>query len=157
MDIDDIRKLLAQLTSLMSDNKLSELEVEQDGLRIHLKKEGQAASAVPAAVAPASHVIAAPTAAADTGQNPSADTQTGLITISSPMVGTFYRAPSPDAEAFVEVGDTVNDESVVCIIEAMKVFNDIRAECEGKVVDILVGNGEAVEYGQALFLIEPPR
>jgi acetyl-CoA carboxylase biotin carboxyl carrier protein len=152
MNIDDIRKLLAQLTTLMNDNKLAELEIEQDGLRIHLKKHSDQPS-----VAPTGAAALTPPEAVAGGQGSASPSQTGLITIASPMVGTLYRTPSPESDPFVEIGDTVDHETVVCIIEAMKVFNEIKAECEGKVVDILIGNGEAVEFGQALFLVEPAR
>lgn len=81
--------------------------------------------------------------------------ETEHIPIKSPMVGTFYRAPAPDEPPYVEVGDVVNEETVVCIVEAMKVMNEIKAECRGKVAKILVENGQPVEYGQPLFLIEP--
>ena len=153
MDIDEMRSLLEQLTALMKENKLTELEIEQDGLRVHLKKEDckPARDFGGGGVAPL--VQPAPNAAgAETGQPPP---DTGLHTITSPMVGTLYRTASPDADSFVEIGDLVGEDTVVGVIEAMKVFNEIKAECEGKVVDILIGNGEAVEYGQPLFLIEP--
>jgi len=149
MDIEDIQKLLAQLATMMKENKLTELEVEQNGLRIHLKKEGERIVTPPAEAAFIAQNPAAP------GQPAPASYDSGLHSITSPMVGTLYRGPSPDAENFIEIGDTVTEDTLVCIIEAMKVFNEIRAECEGKVSDILVGNGEAVEYGQPLFLIEP--
>jgi len=155
MDIDEMRSLLGQLTALMKENKLTELEIEQDGLRVHLKKEDckPARDSGGGVAAP----LVQPTsngAGADSGQ-PSPDT--GLHTITSPMVGTLYRAASPDADSFVEIGDLVDEDTVVSVIEAMKVFNEIKAECEGKVVDILIGNGEAVEFGQPLFLIEPTK
>ncbi|MGB0333137.1 MAG: acetyl-CoA carboxylase biotin carboxyl carrier protein, partial [Planctomycetota bacterium] len=78
----------------------------------------------------------------------------GVEEITSPMIGTFYASPSPDADPFTAVGDRVGDESVVCIIEAMKVMNEIKAECSGEIVEILVENGEPVEYGQPLFLVK---
>ncbi|MEM7627779.1 MAG: acetyl-CoA carboxylase biotin carboxyl carrier protein, partial [Planctomycetota bacterium] len=97
---------------------------------------------------------AAPAAgpAADDGD---ADSDDGTITIDSPMVGTFYTSSSPDAEAFVSVGDTVKPDDVVCIVEAMKVFNEIKADVSGKVVEVLVETGQAVEFGQPLFKIKP--
>ena len=151
MDIEDIQKLLTQLAAMMKENKLSELEVEQDGLRIHLKKEDGKIVAAPAAP-PA---MAAPGPADEAAASVPSTYESSLTTISSPMVGTLYRASSPDADMFVEIGDTISEDTVMCVIEAMKVFNEIRAECEGRVADILIGNGEAVEYGQPLFLIEP--
>jgi acetyl-CoA carboxylase biotin carboxyl carrier protein len=97
--------------------------------------------------APAPAPAAAPAAAAD-------DTA-GLVAIKSPMVGTFYTAANPESPAFAKVGQQISDDSVVCIIEAMKVFNEIKAEASGTVVKILVNNGQVVEYGQPLFLIKP--
>ena len=79
----------------------------------------------------------------------------GLVSISAPIVGTFYRAPAPDAEPYVKVGDHIEEDTVVCIIEAMKLFNEIKAEIRGTIKQILVENGQPVEYGQTLFLVEP--
>ena len=145
-------KELKELIDLMNANDLLELELVEEGKKIRLKKmyDGGAkivpmpmagAMAVPAAAAPAA---AAPAAA------PAA--HAGHL-IKSPMVGTFYRGTSPEAASYVETGDTVKADTVVCILEAMKVFNEIRAECEGKILEILVENGEAVEYGQPLFRV----
>ena len=105
---------------------------------------------MPAAVAPAAAAGAeAPEAAAEAGPPP------GTVPFESPMVGTFYRAASPDADPFVSAGTQVNDETVICIIEAMKVMNEIKAETRGEVVEVLVENGEPVEFGQPLFLLKP--
>ena len=153
MNLKDLRRLLA----LMTEHDLSEIEVEEGGRRVKLRKtEARVAPAyVPAPVAevhpaaPAAAAAPAPTA----GGKKSAAREDGF-TITSPMVGTFYRSSSPDAEPFIEVGALVGSDSVVCIIEAMKVMNEIKAECEGRVAEILVANGEAVEYGQPLFVIE---
>ena len=146
MELDLLRDLLA----LMSENDLSEMEVEQEGIRIRLKKAGAdirqevvLQPAVPAAPAQAGEIEA-----------PSAE-QAGLVEITAPMVGTFYRAASPDAEAFVLMDDVVDEETVVCIIEAMKVMNEIKAEKSGRIVEICADNGQAVEYGQVLFRINP--
>ena len=143
------KKIIAELIELMNQNDLAELEIEEDGCRIRLRKaEGRGERAVVysggGAGGAAEHVAAA------AGEH--RETQ---VTIKSPMVGTFYRAPSPDSDPFVEAGDSVTEDNVCCIIEAMKVMNEIKAECRGTIKDILVGNGEPVEYGQPLFLMEP--
>jgi len=141
MELDLLRDLLA----LMEENGLSEMEVEQDGVRIRLKKAGAEVrqEVVVQSAVPAGEAEAPP------------ERESGLVEITSPMVGTFYRAASPDAEAFVQIDDVVDEDSVICIIEAMKVMNEIKAEKSGRVVEICADNGEAVEYGQALFRIDP--
>jgi acetyl-CoA carboxylase biotin carboxyl carrier protein len=156
MDIKDIKRII----ELMKANELSEFELEEEGFRIAIKRRngeiqqvvgpiGSAAPAAPvAAPAPAAALAPVPTAAA-------ADQEAGLVKITSPMVGTFYRSSAPDSEAFASVGKEVDEETVVCIIEAMKVMNEIKAETRGIVRKILVENATSVEYGQALFLIEP--
>ncbi len=153
MDVRELKKIV----EIMNQNDLAELEIEEEGRRIRLKKAGvepvmaaPAPMAMPAAMAvPA--VAPVPGAAAEAA--PAADD--GLQTISAPMVGTFYRSPSPDADAYVQGGSKVGAESVVCILEAMKVMNEIKAECNGEIVKVCVENGEAVEYGQPLFLVKP--
>lgn len=151
MNLKDLRRLLA----LMTEHDLSEIEVEEGGRRVKLRKaEARLApvfAPVPAPEAHA-HAPAPPAPAAPAAKKPAAREE--VTTITSPMVGTFYRSSSPDAEPFVEVGALVGTDSAVCIIEAMKVMNEIKAECEGRVAEILVANGEAVEYGQPLFVIE---
>jgi len=148
MNLDQIR----QLIQFMNENGLSELEIEEEGTKVRLRK----ATAETAPI-----LVAAPTASASVPVSPPPTTvtveptQKKFFSITSPIVGTFYRAPSPDANPFVEVGDVVEPETVVCIIEAMKVMNEIKAEVEGKVVEVLVGNNQAVEFGQPLFLVEP--
>src|SRR5207249_1218462 len=109
----------------------------------------------PIAAAPAAHAAApAPAAAAaKAGGAGAVERPPDVVEVLSPMVGTFYRSPSPEAEAFVQIGDTVTPETTLCIIEAMKVLNEIKAEMDGAVQEVLVSNGEAVEYGQPLFLI----
>ncbi|MBD3245880.1 MAG: acetyl-CoA carboxylase biotin carboxyl carrier protein [Candidatus Omnitrophica bacterium] len=138
---------LAQLKKyieFMDEHGLSELEVESEGKRVKLKKfSGEQ----PPAVVPASAGQSAPAAPKETRE--------GINEVNSPMVGTFYRAPTPGAKPYVEIGDTVKPGDVVCIIEAMKLMNEIKAEDGGKIVDILVENGHPVEFGQTIFLIEP--
>lgn len=109
-----------------------------------------AAAPAPAPVAPkAEEKVEEPKAAAPVADDAS------LHKITSPMVGTFYQAPSPDAPAYVKVGDKVGEETIVCIVEAMKLFNEIEAEIKGEIVEVLVKDGQLVEYGQPLFLVKP--
>jgi len=152
MDIKELKKIVA----LMNENDLVEFELEEDGRKIKLKKGGAFAPvlttvAAAPAVAPA---LGAPApgdaAAADAGAAAADD---GLHVITAPMVGTYYIAPAPDADPYIEVGDKISPDSVVCILEAMKVMNEIKADCRGEIVTMCVKNGEAVEYGQALFKI----
>lgn len=158
---------IKQIVALMKDNDLSEFEVEEKGLRISIKRTlgGEprvAISALPVAPAPVvvsaaattPGVIAAP-APAPAPAAPAASEESKWVPVKSPIVGTFYRATSPDAEPFVTVGQPVEPESIVCIIEAMKVMNEIKAEIRGVVKKILVDNATAVQYGQTLLLIEP--
>jgi len=158
MDNESMKKLIQELITVMEDSRLSELEVEVEGARIRLQKEspkskaevltvgapaanGAIGGAVPSTSAPASPVVK--------------EAPSRYKHINAPMVGTFYAASAPEADAYVEVGDVVDEETVVCIIEAMKVMNEIKAEIKGKVVEVLVNNGEPVEFGQPLFLIDP--
>jgi len=148
----ELRKL-KELVKLMKDNDLTELDLHDDGERVTLKRASPAGPVmtVPAAMAAPAHVPAA-SAAVQAEEKAAAP---ALPTINSPMVGTYYSAPSPDAGDFVSVGDRVNKDTVVCIIEAMKVFNEIKAETSGVVERILIAKGDTVEYGQALFEIRP--
>ena len=140
--LETIRKLVA----LMEEHGLVEVEVEQENLAVRLRKGG--AEAMVASAAPAGPAAPARAAA------PAAEAAS-LPTINSPMVGTFHAASSPEADAYVKVGDHVTDESVVCVIEAMKVFNEIRSEMSGTVEKILAKNATPVEFGQPLFVIRP--
>jgi acetyl-CoA carboxylase biotin carboxyl carrier protein len=154
----DLRKV-KKLLDLMEEHDLAEVELESEGEKIRLRKDN------PTSVPMQMHMTSSPmptappaverpaVAAAET--KPEAKIPKDTVEITSPMVGTFYRAPAPDAEAFIAVGDKVEEESVVCIIEAMKVMNAIKAELRGEIVAILVENGEAVEYGQPLFAVKP--
>ena len=154
MDIKEIKKLV----ELVRANELVEFELEEPDFRVSIKTAldapvvyghaGQPQVVMSPAPAPtASPVTAAPEAAKDE--------DAGLAQINSPIVGTFYRSPSPDAPSFVKVGDRVEEDTVVCIVEAMKVMNEIKAECKGVIKKILVENATPVEYGQALFKIDP--
>ena len=153
MEIEQIRAIIDELTSVMDAKDLDELEIEADGLRVVLRR-GTRGSHGPAVVvtphAPAAH--AAPHVVREA---PAEQVDDEVHVVHSPMVGTLYRAPAPDADAFVEVGDEVTSDTVLCIIEAMKVMNELKAEVEGVVEAIRVENGEAVEYGQPLFVIRP--
>ncbi len=153
-DIDRIR----QIVELMEQHELSEVDLQQADDRIRLTRGASqpvpaayAVGAAPVAAAPANPAPpapAAPTAAGDAAAN------AGTITINSPMVGTFYSRANPEAPAFVKVGDRVSEDTVVCIVEAMKVFNEIPAECSGKIVEILVGDQEPVDFNKPLFRIQ---
>ncbi len=142
---------------MMKDNDIVELELEEGEFSVALRKQGAfAPTAMPGMTmaAPMAMPMAAPAPAAGApapAENPADDP--GLIQIKSPIVGTFYRTPSPEAPPFVQEGDAVKKDSVVCIIEAMKIMNEIRAEADGKIERVLVESGEPVEYGQPLFLI----
>ena len=133
----------------MESRGLVELEMEHQGLRIRLKKSS--GSPAPQVV---EYVTGIPQPARAPGQPPPAE-ESRRVVIKSPMVGTFYRAPAPDAPPFVEVGQELEVGQVVCILEAMKLMNEIKAEAAGRIVEVLVENGEAVEFGQPLFSVEP--
>jgi acetyl-CoA carboxylase biotin carboxyl carrier protein len=148
MDLQRVQELL----ELMETHGLDEIEVEQEGIRIRLRKAGQP-PALPAYAAPPP-VVAGNPHAASVAAPETADKD--LLQVTSPMVGTFYRSPSPDADSFANVGDTIAADQVVCIIEAMKVMNEIKSEVEGEIVGILVENGESVEYGQPLMTVRRP-
>ncbi|MFA5093165.1 MAG: acetyl-CoA carboxylase biotin carboxyl carrier protein [Candidatus Omnitrophota bacterium] len=151
MNIKEIKEMI----NLMNENGLAELEVEKDDMRIRLKKtptgfegfdgpmviQGQSVAPAPRVAAAAQEVVEKSTVK--------------TVEIKSPMVGTFYRAPNPEAPAYVEVGQTIEPGQVICIIEAMKLMNEIKSEIRGKILEILVDNAEPVEFGQPLFLIEP--
>ena len=141
---------IRRLADLLRDYGLTEVEVEREGVRVRLRRE----PAAPAASS-AGSVVAAPAAASPAVSAVPAASEAHLLTIEAPMVGTFYRAPSPDAQPFVRDGDRVKKGQVVCIIEAMKLMNEIESKVAGRVVKVLVENTQPVEYGQPLFLLEP--
>jgi acetyl-CoA carboxylase biotin carboxyl carrier protein len=147
-------KQVKDLIELMKENDLVEVEVEAGDSKIHLKRPGAGMPAMayqPMMPAPAAPAAAAPSA----GAAVPAAADDKLVTITSPIVGTFYQAPSPDAEPYVRIGSKVDSESVVCIVEAMKVMNEIKAEVNGSVVEVCCKDGQAVEFGQALFKVRP--
>ena len=152
MNIKEIREMI----QLMNENSLTEIELEQDGLKIRLKKNS-AGFVEPSVIQNASPL--SPAAFAKEGLESKeplkpALVQTPKINIKSPMVGTFYAAPAPDAPPFVQVGSEVQVGQVICVIEAMKLMNEIKAEVRGKIAEILVNNGDPVEFGQPLFSLE---
>ncbi|MCC6574737.1 MAG: acetyl-CoA carboxylase biotin carboxyl carrier protein [Planctomycetes bacterium] len=150
MKIDELNKLI----ELMNKNDLQEIEVVEDDRKVRLvKKHDSAARMVPMPMAmPAMPVAAAQAhAPAPAAHSPSG----GGIEIKSPMVGTFYRSSNPEAPPYANVGDRISKDSSVCIIEAMKVFNEIKAEMDGVIEAVLVENGQSVEYGQPLFRVKP--
>ena len=163
MDLKDIKVII----DLMKKNAVSEFELEEGDFKIKLKRESgkgrrgdKAAAETPVMVqVPMAAPIPAPVPAAVPAAEPAAaavpEPAPAGLEVKSPMIGTFYRRPSPDAEPFAEVGAVVEPDTVVCIIEAMKVMNEIKAEVKGAIAEVLVEDGKPVEYGQALFRIEP--
>ena len=148
---------LKELVRLMVDNDLSELDLRDANEKVTIRRGPQGvvqtyAPAVQQQVAAPMPVAAGPAAAAPAD---AANDDAGLVAIESPMVGTFYAAPNPDAGPFIKVGSSVTADGVVCMIEAMKVFNEIKSGKDGKVERILVKNGDAVEFGQKMFLVRP--
>ena len=154
-------KQVQELVKIINKTNIAEISIEEEGLKITIKQKEDAAPVVAAApiqqyvqpqvAAPAAQSVApvAPTAA------PAKEDTSNYVTIKSPMIGTFYRSPAPDKPSFVNEGDMVNAGKVVCIIEAMKLFNEIESEVKGKIVKILVEDASPVEYDQPLFLVEP--
>lgn len=147
---------------MMKRADLTEFEIEQEGLKLRIARGSKGEGIVSAApIALPSYAASVPPApqpqqpqAGNDQKAPAANTDDSLI-IKSPMVGTFYRAPSPESPVFADVGDKVTPESVVCIIEAMKVMNEIQAEVRGTITEVLVENAASVEYGQPLFRVKP--
>jgi acetyl-CoA carboxylase biotin carboxyl carrier protein len=135
----------------MKRSELSEFELEEEGFKLRLSRNNgeTAPQIIQAAPAPAAAAPAAPAAEAAAPAE-----EEGISLVKSPMVGTFYRSPSPDSPAFVDVGDKISEDSVVCIIEAMKVMNEIQAETKGTITEILVENGDSIEFGQPLFKVK---
>ena len=153
MDIKEIQELI----KFVAKSGASEVSIDRKDFKITIKAQGNApavvnmqAAPMPTAAAPAPISAAAPAPVA-----PVANENTNLITIKSPMIGTFYRSGSPDKPSFVNVGDKIGPGNVLCVIEAMKLFNEIESEVSGKIVKILVDNASPIEYDQPLFLVEP--
>jgi acetyl-CoA carboxylase biotin carboxyl carrier protein len=154
----DIKKL-QEIVKLMVDHDLSEVDLQDGEETVTVKRGAQGVPMIQQMAAPAfapAAPAASPAAATSNAQAAApAAAPTGLVSIESPMVGTFYAAPNPDTPPFVKPGSTISKESVICMIEAMKVFNEIKAEKTGVIEQVLVKNGEAVEFGQKLFLVRP--
>lgn len=157
MDLKDIKAII----DLMRKNSVSEFELEKQDFKIRLKRAANGGAPVqvyeesPAiAYAPSVPAIPPPTASSSVAA-PAAILATAELEIKSPMIGTFYRAPSPESAPYIEVGTEVNPDTVVCIIEAMKVMNEIKAEAKGVITQILVENAKPVEFGQPLFKLRP--
>ena len=166
MDLNQIKQIL----DLVREHELSEFEIEHDGLRLKIRKDVNGAHVVtlPAPVVPAMVVpggaaavvqpvaapaVTAPTAAATPAADATVDTEIELAVVKSPIVGTFYRSSEPGASPFVDIGTTVKKGQVLCIIEAMKLMNEIDSEYDGEVMNIYVENGQPVQYGERLFAI----
>ncbi len=163
-EVFDVRKI-RRLVELMKEHDLGEIDLRQGDTRIKLRRIGSAApTELPALVTPTTPAVGqnspppvpSPVAESLSAEKVEAD-DANIVVIRSPMVGTFYAAPDPDSPPYVKVGDHVGPETTVCIIEAMKVFNQIPAEASGKIVAVLVDNGEPVEYGQPLFKLDTRR
>lgn len=145
-DMDELR----ELADLVDEHGFTDFEFENENIRVRLSKAVTVAAPVQQYAAPAAPVASAP-ASDQADAQPSDD---GLFKITSPIVGTFYRSPGPDKDAYVSEGSSVSAETVVCIVEAMKLMNEIQAETSGEVVKVYVENGQPVEYGQPLFGIK---
>ena len=157
-DVFDVRKV-RRLVELMKEHDLAEVDLKQGDHRIRLRRGHDpvvaAGPAAAPAAPPAATVSPTPAAASSVPAAPSeAEDEAGISYVTSPMVGTFYTASSPEAPAFVSVGDQVGPKTTVCILEAMKVFNEIPAECSGTILACLVENGDAIEFGQKLFKVK---
>lgn len=158
-------KQIQELIKMINKSNIGEVSIEEKGFRLTIKQKEEpvqqiitaplpaqpVAAAAPAAAAHAPAAAAAPEKSARPAEPPVSNT----ITIKSPMIGTFYRSPSPDKSSFVNIGDEVEPGTVVCIIEAMKLFNEIESEVKGKIIKVLAEDASPVEYDQPLFLVEP--
>ena len=156
MNLKDIKELI----EIMKDTDISELEVERSGVKVRLRKGGDVSyhpvmprMEYPPAPLTAPAVAASPQPAA--AEKAPEHAKTNQVNVTSPIVGTFYRASAPEKPPYVEIGTVVKKGQVLCIIEAMKLMNEIESETSGKIVQILLENGQPVEYGQPLFIIEP--
>ncbi|WNJ16470.1 acetyl-CoA carboxylase biotin carboxyl carrier protein [Pontibacter sp. G13] len=169
MELKEIQELL----KLVNRTNLTEVEIEKKEFKIKIRRkspesnviyttqQAPALAAAPVAAAPAAPAAPAPEAKAEAKKSapaPKADSEpdtSNLVEFKSPMIGTFYRSPNPESPSYVNVGDRISKGQVVCIVEAMKLFNEIESEVEGKIVKIMVDNAQPVEYDQVLFLVDP--
>lgn len=142
MELDDLKELI----ELLKETDITELQVEKNGTKVRIKREKMLSPM---------EISVQKFGSLQEKVTQEAEEETRLITVTSPIVGTFYRAPSPEAAPFVEVGSKVKKGQVLCIVEAMKLMNEIESEADGIVIKVLVENGQPVEYGEPLFLIEP--
>lgn len=151
-------KEIKQIVDLMKRSDLTEFDIEEKDLKLRIKREGSHSSAapmMPAAPMPVAQPLPLAQPAATSAATPAAPAvEPGVQYVKSPMVGTFYRAPNPESAPFVDIGAEITPESVVCIIEAMKVMNEIQAEIKGRVLEVLIENGQSVEYGQPLIKVK---
>ncbi|KPQ19894.1 MAG: acetyl-CoA carboxylase biotin carboxyl carrier protein AccB [Algoriphagus marincola HL-49] len=152
-------KEIQELIDYISNSGLAEVKIKTDEFELSIKKYAdqsfRAVETAPAAPAPAPVQLSTPAAPVEAPKESPAESSSNLIEIKSPMIGTFYTTPNPNADAFVNVGDSVKAGQTVCIIEAMKLFNEIESEVSGKIVKVLVNNATPVEYDQPLFLVDP--
>ena len=157
-------KQIKQIIDLMKRSELTEFAVEEEGFKLKIRRgtnglpivssgRGSNSPFIPESTSTPPMPVPAPLASSMPGA-PAAAEEPGIVYVKSPMVGTFYRSPSPESKAFVDVGSKVEDNTLVCIIEAMKIMNEIQAEVKGVVVEVLVENGQPVEYGQRLFKLK---
>jgi len=152
IDLDNLKDLI----ELVKGSEISELEVEKDGLRVKIKKPASSTSSISRRIErTVSAILPSITSKQESAPSIPEEVEGRFHMIYSPIVGTFYRSPSPGAEPYVNVGDIVKKGQILCIIEAMKLMNEIEAEIDGKVVDIMVEDAQPVEYGEPLFKIEP--
>ena len=155
-------KQIQELIKMINKSNIGEVTIEEKGFRLTIKQKEEAAQHVIAAPSylqagpqPSLQAQPVPSSAAVKGGKPQETVADNLLTIKSPMIGTFYRSPGPGKPQFLEVGDEVTPGKVVCIIEAMKLFNEIESEVKGRIVKVLVEDASPVEYDQPLFLVEP--
>ena len=152
MDLNLIKKLI----KILESSEVTDLEIEENGTRVKLAKKVRIMQSVSIPQAQVSAPVNQQTAVSvtKTEEGKAVDEHAGLHEIKSPIVGTFYRAPTPDADAYIQVGDSISTGTVLCVVEAMKLMNEIESDVSGKVIKILVENGKPVEYNQPLFLIQ---
>lgn len=148
-------KEIKELIKLVSETGVSEVEIERGDFKLAIKKIEEKVFVQNTAPAIQPQMVIAPPAVVSTPATPATERTNNLITIKSPMIGTFYKSSSPDKPAFINVGDEIVSGKVLCIIEAMKLFNEIESEISGRIVKVLVENASPVEYDQPLFLVEP--
>ena len=153
-------KEIQDLIKFVAKSGVNEVEIEQKDFKIIIKSQAEAkeqiiVQAAPVVAAPVAALPPAPAAAAAPAAAPAEEENSNYITVKSPMIGTFYRSAGPDKDSFVNVGDTIGVGDTVCIIEAMKLFNEIEAEVSGKIIKVLVDDSTPVEYDQPLFVVDP--